>query len=416
MIASDRRQDPRRRLRRMRALATGLLAALGVVFVAATYLEARWPVAAYVRAFAEAALVGGCADWFAVEALFRRPLGLPIPHTAVIPRSKDRIGGALGRFLVDNFLSPRLLDARLRRWELGAWGGAWLSRPENAGRLADRILKAVKVLAPLLPSEAMEAAIASVVLAAARATPAAPAASALLAAVWTPERAEPLIAQGLALAQAYLADHQAIILEKVQAQSWRWLPSFVDRAVARKIADGLAQLLSDLQQPDHPWRTGLNDAVAQLIERLAHDPEMRARGERLKDRVLADPRLGEQIGALRAHLRAQVAAGLAEVDGEAMRGRLTAVILAVGGWINSDPDLQRTLSTTARAIARRSIGPQREALARYVAQTVEGWDARGIVERLEHQVGPDLQYIRLNGTIVGGVIGLLLFSVGRLLH
>ncbi len=221
------------RLRRMQALATGLLVLMAAVFLAASLGERRWSGLGYLRAFAEAAMVGGCADWFAVTALFRRPLGLPIPHTAIIPRSKDRIGAALGRFIVENFLDPGVLDTRLRRLELGAWGGDWLQQPQNARAVAARLVRVGPELLRVLPPHALEDVAGSLALAAARAVPAAPTASALLSAFWDEGRAQPLVERGAEVLAGYLEEHQEVILEKVQSQSWRWLPSFVDRAIAR---------------------------------------------------------------------------------------------------------------------------------------------------------------------------------------
>ncbi|MBE7220142.1 MAG: DUF445 family protein, partial [Caulobacteraceae bacterium] len=152
----------------MRAWATGLLLLMAALFVGASLLQPRVPALAWVRAFAEAALVGACADWFAVTALFRRPLGLPIPHTAIIPRAKDRIGEALGRFIVENFLSPRSLDARLRSAELAAWGGRWLRRPDRAQAVAQRVVALGPALAGGLPGGALEALAGAAALAAAR--------------------------------------------------------------------------------------------------------------------------------------------------------------------------------------------------------------------------------------------------------
>ena len=400
------------RLRRMQALATGLLVAMAGVYVAASLAVPRWPAAGYLRAFAEAAVVGACADWFAVTALFRRPLGLPIPHTAISPRAKARIGEALGRFLVENFLSPRVLDAKLRELELAAWGGAWLTREENARRVAAACLKVGPELIRALPAGALEEMVGAAALAAARATPAAPTASALLAAVWDEGRAQPLIDRGAALLSGYLEQHQEVILGKVQGQSWRWLPAFVDRAIARKITGGVLQLLADVQVAEHPWRRKLGDEVERWIARLAEDPELRVAGEALKAQILADPGLAEHAHRLWSEVQGRLQAEWSE-GAEALQARLERLVRELGGWLAADPAVQRSLNTGARAFVRRVLAPHREEIGRFVAQTVDGWDARSLVERLELQVGPDLQFIRLNGTLVGGLVGLALYAASR---
>jgi uncharacterized membrane-anchored protein YjiN (DUF445 family) len=398
----------------MRALATGLLVLMALVFLAACRAPPAWAWAPYVRAFAEAALVGGCADWFAVTALFRRPLGLPIPHTAIIPRSKARIGEALGRFIVDNFLSPRVLDARLRQWELAAWGGAWLERPENARRLAGRILALGPDVVRLLPAREMEDLARAVALAVARSVPAAPTAGKLLATLWNEGRVEPLVERVTTLLADWIAGHEDLIFETVRAQSWRWAPGWLDRAITRKITGGVLNILTEMRQPDHPWRASLAAAVEDLTARLAEDPNLRARGEALKAQVLDDPRVADFIHTLWSRMRRQWESDWADGSGAAT-AVLAPLISGFGGWLRTDPVMRRTLDTTARALVRGLIAPRRHQIGGFVAQVVAGWDTRGIVDRLELQVGPDLQYIRVNGTIVGGLVGLALFAVSRIL-
>ena len=398
----------------MKTLATGLLVAMTAVFLAASSPFAhRWNGSSYVRAFAEAAMVGACADWFAVTALFRRPFGLPIPHTAVIPRSKDRIGEALGRFIVENFLDPKVLDAKLRELELAAWGGDWLSQPQNARALAARLVRFGPELVRALPEGALEELLGSLALGAGRSIPAAPTASAVLAAIWNKGQGQALIEQTADLLGGYLAEHHDVILEKVQGQSWRWLPGWVDKAIARKITAGLVQLLADVRQPDHPWRAEFGQTVETLIARLAHDPELRRQGEALKQQVLEDPRIGEQARRLWSEMRRQLATD-ASGGTAAFVVKVEALVLSLGAWLRDDVGVQRMLNTGARSLVRRGVAPRRMEIGRFVAQVVESWDARDVVERLELKVGPDLQYIRLNGTIVGGLVGLGLFAFSRL--
>ena len=402
----------RARLKRMQTLATGLLVVMAALFVASSLLVSRWHALSLVRAFAEAAMVGACADWFAVTALFRRPLGLPIPHTAIVPQNKDRIGDSLGRFIVENFLSPRVLDAKLRQLELAAWGGAWLLAPRNAAALADRLVTWGPELVRALPSGTLEALAGSAAMAAARSTPAAPTASALLAAFWNEGRVQPLVERGAGLLSTYLAEHQEVVLQKVQGQSWRWLPPWVDRAIARRITEGLVQLLADVQAPDHPWRLKLVQGIEALIARLAEDPELHRQGETLKRQILDDPRLHEHAHRLWIEVERRLQTQWGSEDGE-LRDKLTHVIQDLGKWLRNDPGMQRALNIGARALSRQVLAPRREAVGRFVAQVVRGWDARSVVDRLELQVGPDLQFIRINGTLVGGLVGLAIYVLSR---
>ncbi len=408
-----------RHLQRMRMIAAGLLGLMAAIFLGAGLAMRRvppgsWPALGYLRAFAEAGVVGACADWFAVTALFRRPLGLPIPHTAIIARNKDRIGQALGRFIADNFLTVGVLNARLQRVELADWGAAWLRRPSNAWRLSQKLSSLMPSLLQLAPTNVLRDLLGSGVLAAVEATPAAPVASRLLTMAWSEGQAHGLIDRAAELLGAYLDQHQEVILEKVQSQSYKWLPTWVDKIIAKKITAGVIQLLADVQDRGHPWRTQIDAAVQQLIMRLAQDPELREQGEVLKRRVLNDPQLVEYVRSLWSDMEHRLNAGVrdhAETIALVLEGRL----VALGDWLARDRDVQRALNTGARALVRQVIAPRRHDIGRFVAQVVSGWDARSIVERLELQVGPDLQYIRINGTLVGGLVGLTIYAAARAL-
>jgi uncharacterized membrane-anchored protein YjiN (DUF445 family) len=401
------------RLSRMRALAAGLLIAMAAVFIAASLAARRWPalwpILGYVRAFAEAAMVGGCADWFAVTALFRRPFGLPIPHTGVISRNKDRIGEALGRFIADNFLTVRVLDQRLRQVELAAWGADWLRRPRNAAALSRRLAELAPDVLAALPSAALRDLVGSAALGAAKAAPAAPLASALLSALWSDGRTQALIDQAATLLGAYLEEHQEVILEQVQAQSVKWLPSWVDKVIAGKITAGLIQLLADVRTPDHPWRVSIGVALEDLVQRLAQDPAMRARGEALKLQLLAHPLLAAHGRSLWLEMEERLGGELRDhVDDVAHS--LEQGLLQIAVWLGEDARLQQALNAWARAMVRRVIAPRRSQIGRFIAQVVSSWDTQSMVERLELQVGPDLQYIRVNGTLVGGLVGLMIYA------
>ena len=400
------------RYRRMQRLATGLLAIMAMVFIAASLVERRWPLAGWVRAFAEAAVVGGCADWFAVTALFRRPFGLPIPHTGIVPRNKDRIGDALGGFIAENFLSEAVLTDRLRRIHLARWGGEWLGDLANAKRLARQVTGALPDVLAALPPRTLQTLVGSSALAALRAAPAADIASRLLTVAWSEGRAQAVIERGAGLLRDLLAEHREVVLEKVQAQSYRWLPGWVDRMIARKITAGIVQSLEDVCDPAHPWRVELEAVVQDWARRLAVDPELRARAEALKLRVLEDPQL---LGGLDAVWRdlGDWLIGEATGNGEALTARLAAVLSQAGAWLRENQGVQTLLSEWAAANIRGVIAPRRHEIGRFIADVVKAWDAELVVEKLEHQVGRDLQYIRINGTLVGGLAGLAIHALSR---
>ena len=402
--------ERRRDLARMRALATGLLALMTAIFVASRWAPAHWTWAAYVGAFAEAGMVGACADWFAVTALFRRPLGLPIPHTGIIPRNKDRIGEALGDFLAGNFLTPGVLDHRLKQAEPARRLADWLASGENIDGLATRI-------AGLLPdmfgsSEQLEALLAEVARRAGGARPIAPLASRILGWLWREPAAQRLFNRLVEALATYMAEHEDFIQTQVAGAAWRWLPKWLDRMLAEKFTGGLLGAVQGLGSPDHPWRADLSAAVEDFIQRLAEDPDYLARGEAIKARFLSDPDLPRRLGRFWDEIGRRLGADpaarqaiVAEVLGRGLR--------ALGQWLAEDPLARDRVDRWIRVVARRTLSSQRQAIGGFVAKVVAGWDAADVADRLELQVGRDLQYIRINGTLVGGLVGLIIFSLSR---
>ncbi len=411
--------DPRvTALARMRALATGLLLLMAVVFVAASIAAARWPALspwlAWVRAFAEAGTVGACADWFAVTALFRRPLGLPIPHTAVIPRNKDRIGAGLGKFIADNFLTAKVLDGQVRKLELARWGAAWLAQEGRAASLARRLAPLVPALLRAIPKETREELLGAVALAAIKAVPAGPAAARIIDLAWRDGRAQPLLDSLVEGASAYLTSHEDYVREKVAEQSFKWMPKWIDKIIAGRLTSGLIKAAHEMRSHDHPWRLELAAAVQGYIERLDGDPELQKQADELKLRLLTHPALLAEINSAWARVEARMLADPAATNA-AIAARLETWLTALGAWLDKDEAVQRRLNDAARLIALRLIAPRRHDIGGFVAGVVSGWETRDVVDRLELQFGRDLQYIRLNGTIVGGLVGLVLFGVSRAL-
>lgn len=396
-------------LARMRTIATGLLALMAVVFVGAGLGARSWPWLGYVRAFAEAAMVGACADWFAVSALFRRPLGLPIPHTGIIPRNKDRIGQSLGGFIAENFLTEEVLTNKLKQLELARWGGAWLRDPENAQDLARRLAALLPQVLSAGVGESLRTAAGSAATTAIRAVPAAPTASRLLAAVWNEGRAQAAFDWIVDRLAIYLDGHKEMIQEAVETKSYAWMPRFVDKMIAEKVTDGALNLLSEMREPDHPWRKDIAAGVERFIGRLAEDPALYAQGEALKMRLIEDPRLREQARGLWNDLEAKLRGG----DVEALAQTLAGVIRALGDWLYEDQGARERLNEWAGLVVCKGVAPRRQEIGRFVAQVVASWDTKSVTEKLELQVGKDLQYIRVNGTLVGGLVGLLIYAVSK---
>jgi uncharacterized membrane-anchored protein YjiN (DUF445 family) len=396
----------------MRLLATALLALMSAIFVATYVTKYQWTWLAYLRAFAEAGMIGACADWFAVVALFRHPLGLPIPHTAIVPHNKERIGGAIGRFISNNFLSPKVLTAKIREVDPAGWMARWLANPANANRVARRVATALPQMMRALPRDEINAVLARAARSGIEAIPAAPLASKVLSVLWAQGETQALVERAITIAARMLTDNRDRIKVTVTQKSSRFIPKWVDAIVADKIVSGLTQLLEEMRDPAHPWRTELGVAVDKLIDDLATEPEMYARGEAFKAEILHNPVVLQQVNKVWTEIGARLDAHSDSYISQISDG-LEQALVSLGQRTANDVQIQATINKTMRIAALRVIAPRRAEIGAFITQVVERWDTATLVNRIELQVGRDLQYIRINGTVVGGLVGLIIFSVTR---
>jgi uncharacterized membrane-anchored protein YjiN (DUF445 family) len=402
--------DRRRELVFMQRVATGLLVLMTAVYIATRFAPPAWTWTAYVAAFSEAAMVGACADWFAVTALFRRPFGLPIPHTGIIPRNKDRIGEALGDFLANNFLTPSVLEARLRRVGPARRLADWLTTDNHAEALGARLAQALPDMVG--SGEELRDLAGEVLRRAIRARPVAPLISQILGWLWREPVVQRLLSEAIDRVAVFGREHETFIQSRIAGEAWKWMPKWLDRLLAEKFTRDLLRAADEMRDPDHPWRQELAHTVEGLIVRLADDPELLARGEALRDRLLDDPELQRRLRDLWGELGARLAADpaardamIADALGRALRG--------LGAWLAEDAAARDRLDRWVRIAARRTLSSQRHAIGAFVAQVVAGWDAHEVTTRLELQVGRDLQFIRINGALVGGFVGLAIFGLAH---
>ena len=402
---------------RMRVVATALLLLMAAIFLVSRALAPRSPAWDFVRAFAEAAMVGGLADWFAVTALFRRPLGLPIPHTAIVPNNKDRIGDQLAQFLRDNFLIPRVVARRMKRLDLAGAVARWLTDPpEGAGGQFRQ--GASKLVAQVL--EALDPArLGGMVKAAAAArlaeTAVAPIAGRLLRAAMAEGRHKPVLDAAIRWAADAVTSNDAVIRQMVHERAGsilRW--TGLDETVSNKLIGGLEGLLAEMaNDPDHPLRVRAEETLDRIAWDLQHDPAVQARVEAVKSELLANPAVADWLGGLWEQTRAALL-DVARDPERAMRGRLGEVLRQLGETLRN-----ARLATAVNRFARRAAvaiaADYGDAIVRLVSETVRSWDVRTITGRLENAVGRDLQYIRVNGTLVGGLVGLAIHLVDVLL-
>jgi uncharacterized membrane-anchored protein YjiN (DUF445 family) len=406
--------ERRAELRRMRTIATALLILMAAIYVAMRFAPAGWAWAPYLGAFAEAGMVGACADWFAVVALFRRPLGLPIPHTAIVPENKRRIGAALGQFIANNFLAPRVAMARLSSVDAVGLTARWLDDERNARMIAAGVGKLIPYALDLVPKAAFDEWVSMAAKRGIEAVPIAPLASRALSILWAHGAAEALLDQGLDFIEAALARNKATIVRQVSQKSSRWIPTWVDKMIAAKVLNGLEETLKEMRDPDHPWREQANGLIKKLIDDLANDPEMRERGEALKRDLLANPVFAEQVRALWEELETALRDDLPR-HAATVADWAVASLRALGGWLDRNEARKAQINRSLRLFVLRTVLPRRAEIGAYIAEVVDRWDAATLVSRLELQVGKDLQYIRINGTLVGGLVGLLIFTLSRAL-
>jgi uncharacterized membrane-anchored protein YjiN (DUF445 family) len=405
----------RRDLRRMQMWALGLLLFAAAVYVVARQAEDERPWAGYVRATAEAAMVGGLADWFAVTALFRRPLGLPIPHTALIPTRKDALGRSLGSFVEENFLAPETVTERLAAARVVARVGNWLTAPGSAATVSRHAATAIAGAADVLRDDEVQTALESAIVNRVRRVPAAPLAGRLVEIATDEGRHEALVDAGIKGAQQFLEGNRALIRSRFGRESPWWVPEAVDDRIFSKLFSGLEGFLAELAgNPEHELRRALDERIAGLAERLQHDPALIAQGERWKEELLDHPAVRAWTASLWGDLKATLQRQSAD-PGSELRRRLEAAALQLGRTLQADPGLRDKLDRWLERVVRYVVDQERHQVADLIATTVERWDPQEASRRIETQVGRDLQFIRINGTVVGGIAGLAIHTVGRLI-
>ena len=401
-----------RRLRRMRVIATALLLGMAVVYVVTTWFASPSLYVEAARSFAEAALVGGLADWFAVTALFRRPLGLPIPHTAIVPARKNQIGRALARFIRDHFLVREAVERRLSRANLAARLGAWLEDSVNAARVSRDVGNALGWALEESGGGELRGALGSTVRAAFDEVPVNRAVATVLEVLTTGERADSIIDQLVAFVRSELEQQRVMIRVRIHEQSPWWLPKFVDQEIFDKLVGGLEDLLDAIAaDPAHPARVEIKARLQSLQHAMVADPALAAKSRALKDELVTHPAVRSYAFELWQRLRSELAAALADERSPLALG-LQREIGALGARLRSDVALTAELDDWLKQMLLHVVDNYRDPLSEIVSETLESWDAQETSRRIELNIGTDLQFIRVNGTLVGGLVGLALYFGG----
>jgi uncharacterized membrane-anchored protein YjiN (DUF445 family) len=403
----------------MRTVATALLVAMGAVFALTTWLIPRNPELApwlgALRAFAEAAVVGGLADWFAVTALFRRPLGLPIPHTAIVPTRKDDIGRALARFIRDHFLVRDAIERRLDRADLAVRLGTWLAHEPNAARVTRDLGSALDWLLRAGDGNGLRTALGGSLRNAFESVSVSAGLAALLEVLLGGPHAQTLTTKLVEFGRAQLESQRVMIRVRIHERSPWWMPKFVDQKIFDQLIGELERILDAIAtDPEHPARAEIGAALKSLQDALAHDPALAERSRALQHDVIEHPAVRAYAHDLWRRLDEDLHAALTDPTSP-LRVGVEREIRAIGTTLMADAEVAGKLDAWIKHLLLYLVENYRDPLSEIVSETIEQWDPKQTSRRIELALGTDLQFIRLNGTVVGGLVGLALYLVWQAL-
>ncbi|MDQ1038390.1 uncharacterized membrane-anchored protein YjiN (DUF445 family) [Streptomyces sp. V3I8] len=406
-----------RGVRRMKTTATGLLLLVALVYVFATWAEnsgaGAW--AGYVAAAAEAGMVGALADWFAVTALFRRPLGLPIPHTAIIPTKKDQLGVSLGEFVGENFLSQDVVRQRLRSVGIGSRLGTWLADPEHADRVTAELATALRGALAVLRDSDVQAVVGEAINRRADAQEIAPGMGKTLERIVADGGHRRVVDLICVRAHDWLVLHDEQVMDAVQGGAPGWTPKFVDKRVGERVYKELLRFVTEMRDmPAHPARGALDRFLGDFAADLQSDTDTRARVENLKREVLGRGEVQDLIASAWSSVR-QMIVSAAEDERSELRLRVRASLLSLGARMAGDARLQAKVDGWVEGAAVYVVTTYRDEITSLITDTVAGWDAEHTSRKIEAHIGRDLQFIRINGTVVGSLAGLVIYTVSRAL-
>lgn len=400
----------------MKVVATGLLLVMAAIFFLSRAFEHQAPWLGDIKSFAEAALVGGLADWFAVTALFRHPLGLPIPHTAIIPRNKDRIGAALATFLKENFLIPSVVARRMRLLDVAGAAGRFLQTPAGEGtRIRAGASRLIADIFESLDDERLGGIVKSAISSRLRRSEISPLLGHALASAINDERHVPMLEAAIRWTARALDANEQLIRDMVRKKAnWALKLAGIDSKLADAIIDGLRKLTAEMStDPAHPVRIRIEEALVQLANDLQTRAETRERVESLKEQLLDNQSVSLWLDTLWQKGREAIVKAARNPDA-VLAGKLGEILKSMGSTLERDPRIRTAINQFARRMVVGMAASYGGSIVTLVSDTIRSWDARTVTNRLEAAVGRDLQYIRINGTMVGGLVGLILHLIDRL--
>ncbi|GAB5078734.1 DUF445 domain-containing protein [Arthrobacter sp. AD-310] len=402
-------------LRKMKLVALGLLIAMAVIFVFAFALQKEYPWLQYVRAAAEGGMVGALADWFAVTALFKYPMGIKIPHTAIIPRRKDQIGASLGEFVETNFLSEQVVQEKLASVNIARRAGQWLATPHGADRVAKEGAALIRGAFKVLNDDDVQAVIEAMVRKHLLAPPWGPPVGKMAERIFHDGHHHKLVDLLVDRAADWVDDNHETVSRLVSDRSPTWVPQFLDGLVGDKVYVEMLKFVRAVQaDPNHQVRQSIDKYLNDLAQDLQHDPAMIARAEDFKAQVLGDPEVRELASRTWGTVKNALLGAVDDPNSE-LTIKFKAAVRDFGSRLVNDPELAGKVNAWIGDAAGYLVRTYRSDIAGVITDTVARWDAEETSQKIELQVGKDLQFIRINGTVVGSLAGLAIFTVAHLI-
>ncbi len=394
----------------MRSIAGGLLVLMALILIAARTIGAGRGPWSYVAAFAEAALIGGLADWYAVTALFRHPLGIRLPHSAIIPNNKERIGESIGRFLQHNFMTHNVVRDELARVDFAGAAADWLASAENSAAVARQLTRALPAILRGIDEAQARGVMRTALAGALDGVRLAPALGRILGLLVAGRQHYVLLERILGIVARALDQNRPYIRAKVHQNSPRWLPKAVDDTLFERILEGVQAILIEIQAEDSEWRRRFDLATHDMIEQLATSEEYEHRLHAMLARGAAHPAVLTYAADVWQALKERIEADCSDPDSQ-IGARSADALAALGSTLQTDAPLRERINEWLRAVVADTIVERRDVIAAVVWRVIRTWDAETVSRKFELQVGKDLQYIRLNGTLVGGGVGVLLHAL-----
>lgn len=401
-------------LNKMRWIATSLLALMAILFLGTKLLQPVYPTLSpyfsFVLAFTEAAMVGALADWFAVAALFRHPLGLPIPHTAIIPKNKDRIGESIANFLQHNFMTHEVLREELAHIDFAGAAANWLSQSENSRAVATQLVSAVPALLRMIEDDDVGRFMQNAMRSSFKGVTFAPLLAEVLSVLVAGKHHQILFDRVIEIVSNALEQNKPYIRQKVHEKSPRWMPKAFDEKFFERLIEGAQSILNDVRQEDGEWRDRFQIAIEELIEKLRTSPEYEDKIAAWIVNSLGHPLFRNYTDHVWREVKQRLLADMTSQDSQAV-AKLDEAIRIFSKALMQDSVVRTKLNHWIRTFFVDTIAERRDVIAALIKRVIQKWDAETISRKLELHVGKDLQYIRINGTLVGGMVGLVLHII-----